>query len=66
MASGVKVQGHAFGRQQGLILLDQAGRGLGQDGFEVAHRQGGQLHADREAPLQFRDQVAGLAQVERA
>jgi hypothetical protein len=41
-------------------------RGSGQDGLEVVHRQRLQLHADREAALQFGNQVAGLGQVEGA
>ena len=40
--------------------------GLGQDGFKVLHRQGLQFNANGKAPLQLRNQIAGLAQVERA
>ncbi|MNV91897.1 hypothetical protein D3C71_1864400 [compost metagenome] len=65
-AFGHKLQRHAFGGQQGLVLLDQRGVGLREDGLKVLHRQRLQLHTDRETPLQLRNQVAGLGQVESA
>ena len=40
--------------------------GAGEDGLEIVHRQRAQLHPDREAPLQLRNQVAGLGQVKGA
>ena len=64
-AFGQKFERHPLGRQQRLVLPDQRGVGLREDGFKVLHRQGFQLHPDRKAPLQLGDQVAGLGQVER-
>ncbi len=63
---GRKRQRHTFGLQQGFVLLDQGGLGLGEDADEIGLGQRGQFHTDREAALQLRDQIAGLGQVKRA
>ena len=65
-ALGREFQRHTLGRQQRLVLLDQRGVRLRKDGLEILHRKRLQFHADRKAPLQLGDQVAGLGQVERA
>ena len=61
-----KLDNDPFGLQQGLVLLGQAGIGLGQDALEIGHRQGIQFDTDGEAPLQFGNQVGRLGQVEGA
>ena len=66
MASGREVERHAFGGEQRLVLLHLAGVGARQDALEVVDRQRVELDADRKAPLQLRDQVRGLGEVERA
>ena len=62
----LKLELHAFGRQQRLVLAREAGVGVGEDVLEIVDRQARELDADREAPLQLRDQVGRLGQVERA
>src|SRR5581483_5942356 len=57
---------HAFGRQERHVLLDQRGLGLGQDAAEVVARQRRELDADRQAALQFRQQVRRLGNVKGA
>ena len=46
--------------------LDQRRLRLGQDPAHVVARQRFQLDADRQPPLQFRQQVRGLCDMERA
>ncbi len=65
-AFGRELQRHALGGQQRLVLAHQRGVCLREDGFKVLHRERIELHADREAPLQLGNQVAGLGQVEGA
>ena len=57
---------HAFGRQQGGVLLGQRVLRLGQDRVEVFFGQTAQLDPDREAALQLGDQVGGAGVVEGA
>ena len=66
MPSSAKVDGHALGAEQRLILLGQAGAGLRQDADEVLLRQRAQFDADRQAALKLGQQVGGLGDVERA
>ena len=61
-----KLQHHAVRCQQGFVLAGQAGVGLRQDALEILDRQGIQLDADRETPLQFGNQVGRARQVEGA
>src|SRR5581483_1359812 len=56
----------AFGFEQGGVLLDQRRLRFGKDADKIFHGQRLQLHADGEAALQFRNQVAGFGDVERA
>ena len=65
-AVGPEIQGDVLGRQQRLVLLDQRGVGLRQDGFEIRNRQRLQLDPDGEASLQLRNQVARAAEMECA
>jgi hypothetical protein len=47
-------EGHALGRDQRHILLDQRGFWLGEDALQVIARQRLQFDADRQTALQFR------------
>ena len=64
IAVGTKIERDAFGRKQRFVLLDQGILRLGQDRLEILCGQRIELHANREAPLQFRNQVRRLADVE--
>ncbi len=66
MHVGLKVKRHAFGCKQRLVLFDQRVLRLGEDRFEVLGGQRIELDANRKAPLQFGNQVRGLADVKRA
>ena len=57
---------HLFGAQQRLVLRGQRGIGLGEDAHEVVDLQRIELHANREAALQLRNQIRRLRHVERA
>ena len=61
-----EVERHALGLQQRDVLLDQRRLRLGQDAAEVVARQRLQLDADRQAALQFGQQVGRLGDMERA
>jgi hypothetical protein len=65
-AVGAEFQRHLLGRQQGLVLAREAGIGLGQDALEIIDGQRIEFDPDREAALQFRNQVGGLGHVEGA
>src|SRR5262245_35105233 len=55
-----------FGAEQRRILLDERIARLGQDAHEVVARQWLELDANREASLQFRNQIGRLRYVKRA
>ncbi len=55
-----------FGLQQLTVLLGERGVRLAEDALEVFRRQRLELHANRQAALQFRHQIARLGQVEGA
>ena len=55
-----------LGLHQRCVLAGQRVLGLGQDAHEVVARERVELDADREAPLQLRNQVGDLRDVERA
>ena len=57
---------HAFGPKQCLILIGKRRARVLQDTDEIFFGQRFQLDADRQAALQFREQVARLGNVERA
>src|ERR1019366_8130700 len=63
---GSELKLHAFSFEQRDVLLGQRRLGLGEDLDEVLDGQGLQLHANGEASLQLRDQVARLRNVERS
>jgi hypothetical protein len=48
------------------VLAHQRVRRLGQDAHQIVPGEGGELHADREAPLELGNQVRRLGDVERA
>src|SRR5262252_1132455 len=50
-------EGHLLRLQQLHVLRDQCVPRLGKNADEIVPRQGVQLHADREAPLELGDQV---------
>src|SRR5471032_1738705 len=56
----------AFGFQQCAILLGERGMRFAEDAFEVFRCQRLEFNADWQTTLQFRHQIARLAQVERA
>jgi hypothetical protein len=66
MASSVNSSVTPFGRHQRDVLLDQAGFGLGQDALEIVLLQRPKFDADRQAALQFGQQVGRLGDMERA
>src|SRR5690606_28482837 len=55
---------HLFRRHEGAILADEGVLRFGQDALEVVAGQRCKLYPDRQAPLQFRQQVRGLGQME--
>lgn len=57
-------QGDAIRFQEGLILFDQGLVRFSQDAAEIVDRQGLEFDADREAALQFRNEVARLGYME--
>ena len=57
---------HPFGRHQRLVLHGDGGIRLGQDALEVVGGQRLQLNADRQTPLQFRDQIGWAGHLECA
>jgi len=63
---GGEFEFHPVGGQQRPVLLHQARLGLGEDAHEVVHCEAVELDPDGEAALQLGDEVARLAQVERA
>src|SRR5579864_1320317 len=64
MASSLK-SSVALGGEQRLVLLDEARLGLDQDAAEILAVERLQFDADRQSPLQLRQQVGGLCQMER-
>ncbi len=66
MPSSVNSRRDAFGRQQRHILLDETGLRLGQDAAEIVSAQRLELDPDRQPPLQFRQQVGRLGEMEGA
>src|SRR5690606_26824746 len=65
-AVGGKGNLQAFGLQQLAVLLGERGVRLAEDALASLRRQRLEFHADRQAALQFRYQVAGLGKVEGA
>ena len=65
-AVGREIQGDRLGGQQGLVLFDQRGARLHQDGLEILHRERLQLNRIGKRPCSSGNQVAGLAQVKCA
>ena len=61
---GREVDGNLLGRQQGAVLLDQIGPRFRQDADEIGVRERLQFDPDRQTPLQFRQHVAGLGDME--
>src|SRR5215510_4303977 len=59
-------QCHALRAQQLDVLPDQRVPGFRQDADEILARQGVELDADGEAPLQLRDEIRRLGHVKRA
>ena len=57
---------HIFGPHQRGVLPGQGIVGFGQDADEIAFGQRLQFHPDRQAALQFGQQVRGFGDVERA
>ena len=66
MASSVKTSSTPSVCHQRDVLLDQARFRLGQDAAEILAGQRAQFDADRQAALQFGQQVGRLGDVERA
>ena len=64
MPSGLKFERHRFGREQRLILLGEAGVGVGEDLLEVGDVKRVELDPDRKASLQLGNQVRGLGRGE--
>ncbi len=62
----LELQLDLLGRQQRLVLLDQAGLGLGQDAAEILLGERGQADPDRQAALQLGQHVGRLGHMERA
>ncbi|MNP72122.1 hypothetical protein D3C76_1686090 [compost metagenome] len=56
-AIGGEVDIDAFGAHQRFVLLGQRRAWLGQDALEIFGGQRLQFNADRQAALQFRDQI---------
>ncbi len=56
----------AFSCHQRFILHGDGGVWLGQNAFEIAGGQRLKLNANRQAALQFRDQIRRLRHLERA
>src|SRR5450755_2299229 len=63
---GLKIDIDALGGEQGLILSREAGVRRGEDLLEVGNRERGELDADREASLQFGNQIRRLGEMKRA
>ena len=59
-------QRHRFRPQQRRVLLQQRVLGFRQNPAQIVARQRRQFDADRQAPLQFRQQVGRLGQMKRA
>ena len=66
MPSSVKLDGHLLGLHQRGVLPGQRVVGLGQDAHEIVLGQRAQLDPDRQAALQFGQQVRRLGDVEGA
>jgi len=56
----------SFGLQKSFILLDEAGLSFGEDAAEIILVQGREFDADRQPPLQFRQEVGGFRSMEGA
>src|SRR5213594_799989 len=61
-----ELQGHLLRPQQLRVLLEQRVLRFRQDADEILARQGVELDADREAPLELGDEVRGLRDVKGA
>eukprot|EP00982_Pelagococcus_subviridis_P013425 31251-Pelagococcus_subviridis.AAC.6 len=59
-------QVHALGLEQRLLLLDHVRLRLGEDAEEVLFREALEFHLDRQAALELREHVRGLALMKRA
>ena len=60
------IQRHALGMHQRNILLDQGSLWFGQDTAHIVAGQRFQFDADRQAPLQLRNQIRRLGDMKRA
>jgi len=62
----VKIDGEAFGGDEGLLLFGEGGIGLGEDAAEVVFGEGIEFDADGKATLEFGHEVGDGAGVEGA
>ena len=55
-----EIERHAFGREQRLVLLDEARFGLGEDAAQIVAGERLEFDADRQAALQFGQEIGRL------